>query len=91
MSECVELERYSTGSTAPAGQSSILSYSDVFFHFYSCLIFGVLNVSNDILALLSKRSANNQLEMIWKQAEVAKCEVMDLSKNLRRDSEDTFW
>jgi len=56
MSERVELERYSPRSTAPSGQSSILSYSDAFSHFYSCFIVGVLNVSSDVLALLSKRS-----------------------------------
>ena len=82
-------ERYSTRSTVPSGQSSILSYSDAFFHFYSCFIFGVLK-SQTIYWRFLATEANNQLEMIRKQAEVAKFEVIDLSRNLRRDSEDRF-
>ena len=35
-------------------------------------------------------AANNQLEMMWKEAVVAKFGVMDLSMNLRRDGEDRF-
>lgn len=84
ISERVELERYSTGSTAPSGQSSILFFSDAFSHFYSCFMIGV-TMSQLILA----REANNQLEIIRKQAEVAKFEAMDLSRNLRRESENS--
>jgi hypothetical protein len=39
---------------------------------------------------LLEKEANKELEIMWKQAEVAKFAVMYLSSNLRRDSEDRF-
>jgi hypothetical protein len=50
----------------------------------------LLLMSQMICWSLLAREANTQLEMMRKQAEVAKFEVMYLSSNLRRDSEDRF-